>query len=140
MATRCIWPPESWLGRLFTCVGEAHAREGVQRAASALGAAHAREREREFHVGEDRLVRDEVVALEHEADAVVAVGVPVAVLVLAGGDAVDHEVAVVEVVEAAHDVEHGGLAGAGRAEHRDELAVTEGNGDVVERHLRESGS
>ncbi len=19
MATRCIWPPESWLGRLFTC-------------------------------------------------------------------------------------------------------------------------
>ena len=124
---------------LVHVVGEADAGEGIEGALATLGAAHAGERERELHVGENRLVRDEVVALEDEADAVVAVGVPVAVLVLAGGDAVDHEVAVIEVVEAAHDVEHRGLAGARRAEHRHELAVTEGHGDVVERDLREAG-
>ena len=124
---------------LVHVVCEAHAREGVQGAPAALGAAHPRERERELDVGEDGLVRDEVVALEDEADAVVAVGVPVSVSVLAGRDAVDHEVALVEVVEAAHDVEHGGLAGAGGAEHRHELAVTKGDRDVVERDLREAG-
>ena len=52
---------------------------------------------------------DEIVALEHEADAVVAVGVPVAVFVLFGENAVDDEIARIVMVEAADDVEHAGL-------------------------------
>ena len=102
-----------------------------------LGARHARQRERQLHVGEHRLVGDEVVALEHEADAVVAVGVPILVFVLFGGDAVDDEVARVVVVEAAHDVEQRGLARAGGAEYRHELVVAERHRHVVERGLRE---
>ena len=42
-------------------------------------AANTRQRERELDVLENRLVRDKVVALEHEADAVVAIGIPVGV-------------------------------------------------------------
>ena len=82
-------------------------------------------------------MRDEVVALEHEADAVVAVGVPVAILVLARGDAVDDQVARIVVVQAADDVEECGLARARRAQDRDELAVSEGDGHMVEGRLRE---
>ena len=74
---------------------------------------------------------DEVVALEHEADGVVAVGVPVAVGVLFGGDAVDDEVAAVVPVQTADDVQQGGLAGAAGAKDGDELAVAEAQADLV---------
>ena len=77
--------------------------------------------------------------MEHEADAVVAVGVPVLVFVLLGGDAVDDKVARVVVVEAADDVEHGGLARPRGTEHRHELVVAEGHRHVVEGRLREAG-
>ena len=46
-------------------------------------------REGQLDVCQNGLVRDKVVGLEHEADAVVAVGVPVAIVVLACGHAVD---------------------------------------------------
>ena len=75
--------------------------------------------------------------MEDEADAVVAVGVPVAVFVAFRGDAVDDEVAGVVMVEASDDVEQGGLTRARRPQDRDELVVAEGNRDVVERDLRE---
>ena len=74
------------------------------------------------------LVGDQVVALEHKADGVVAVGVPVPVLVLLGGDAVDDQVAGIVAVQAADDVEEGGFAGAAGAQDGDELIVPRGSG------------
>ena len=71
--------------------------------------------EGQLHVGQHRLVGDQVVALEDEADGVVAVGIPVPVRVLLGGDAVDDEIAAVIAVQTADDVQQGGLAGAGGA-------------------------
>ena len=71
---------------------------------------------------------DQVVALEHEADGVVAVGVPVPVPEFLGGAAVDDEVAAGILVQAAHDVEQGGLAAAGVAQDGDELVLPEGEG------------
>ena len=118
-------------------VAQAHLLECGHGAVVPLGARHARQRERQLHVGEHRLVGDEVVALEHEADAVVAVGVPILIFILFGGDAVDDEVARVVVVEAAHDVEQRGLARTGGAEYRHELVVAERHRHVVERGLRE---
>ena len=76
---------------------------------------------------------DEVVALEHKADGVVAVGVPVAVGVLFGGDAVDDKVAAVVAVQAADDVQQGGLAGAAGAEDGDEFVVAQVQADIVQR-------
>ena len=64
------------LARLLVhMVAQAHLLECGHGAGVPLGARRARQRERQLHVGEHRLVGDEVVALEHEADAVVAVGV-----------------------------------------------------------------
>ena len=126
-------------GLLVHVVGKPDAAEGVDGAAAALGPSDAGQGKRQLDVFQDGLMRDEVISLEHEADAVVAVGIPVAVLVALGGDAVDDKVAGVVVIQAADDVEHGRLARAGRAEHRDELVVAEGDRHVVERRLGEIG-
>ena len=92
-------------------------------AAGALAGADAADRQRQLNVAEHALVRDEIVALEDEADRVVAVAVPVAVGVTLGGDAVDDQVAVVVAVETPDDIQQGGLAGAALSEDGDKFAV-----------------
>ena len=78
---------------------------------------------------------NQIVALEHKTNGVVAVGVPVAVGVLFGGDAVDDEVAAVVAVQAADDVQQRGLAGAAGAEDGDEFAVAKVQTDLVKGRL-----
>ena len=53
----------------------------------ALGRMHPTQREGELHVGQDGLMRNEVVALEDEPDAVVAIGVPVGTAVVSREEA-----------------------------------------------------
>ena len=55
-------------------------------------------------------MRDEVVALEDETDAMVAIGIPVTALVVPGGDPVDDDVAGVGMVETPQHVEKRRLA------------------------------
>ena len=76
-------------------------------------------------------MRDEIVALEDEADAVVAVSVPVAVFEIFGGDAVDDEVAGGVFVEATDDIEQSGLAGAGGAEDAGKFAIAKSQRDAI---------
>ena len=116
---------------LVDVLAQAHALERRTRALAALRAAHAGERERKLDVLQDRLVGNEVVALEHEADAVIAIRVPVRVRVVLGGDAVHDDVAGVCVVEAAKDVEERRLARARGAKHGHELALAKRDGDAV---------
>ena len=124
-------------GALVELVPQAHLPQRLGGTAAALSARHARDGQGQFDVGEDGLVGDEIIALEHEADGVVAVGVPVPVGVAAGGDAVDDELAAVVAVEAADDVEQRGLARAAGAEDGDKFAVAQVEADPVERCLRQ---
>ena len=71
---------------------------------------HARERKRQLHVFQNGLMRNEVIALEHKADAVVAVGIPIAIVKVLGRNTVDQQVARIKVVESADNVEQRGLA------------------------------
>ena len=116
---------------LVQMLGQPDRCQGLLGAAGALGLPHARERQRQLHVLQDGLVRDEVVALEHEPDAVVAESVPIAVLVAVGGNAVDDHVAGVVVVKTSHHVQKRRLARARRPQNRHELVVAERDGDVV---------
>ena len=84
-------------------------------------------------------MRDQVVGLENEANAVVAVGVPVARLVVLRRNTVDDEVAALKTIEPTDDVEHRRLARAGLAQHSHKLVVAGRHGDLVERHLHEVG-
>ena len=69
---------------------------------------------RKLYVCKDGLVRDQVVALEDKADRVVPVGIPVAVLILFRGNAVDDQIAAVVAVEAADDIQKRRLSGTAR--------------------------
>ena len=72
---------------------------------------------------------NQVVALEHKAHRMVPVGIPVPVLKGLGGPAVDDEVAVGVLVQAADDVQQGGLAAAGGTQNRDKLRAPELDAD-----------
>ena len=110
-----------------------HAPERLLGARLALLRRHARKGERQLHVAQNRLVRDEVIRLKNEPDAVVAVGVPVAVFVIFGGNALDYEVAARVVVEPADDVQKGRLSAARMTENGNELLAAETQTHALER-------
>ncbi len=122
---------------LVGLVAETDLFEGRQSALAPLRRWDVGDGQSQFHIGQDGLVRDEVVVLEDEAHRVVAVGVPVLIGIFFGGDAVDDEVAGVVPVETADDIEQRRFSRAARAQDGDELVVPEGQGDVVEGGLRE---
>ena len=97
---------------------------------------HARERERQLHVFQNGLMRNEVIALEHKADAVVAVGIPIAVAEVLGRDAVNQQVARIKVVKSADNVEHRGFARTRGTQNGHELVIAKRQAHAVERHLR----
>ena len=69
-------------GLLSYVLGQPDAFQGFHRALAAFASGDTREGQRELNVGQDGLVRDQVVGLENEANAVVAVGVPIACFVV----------------------------------------------------------
>ena len=126
--------------RLVELVAKTDLFQHLDGARTPLLARDARERQRELDICQHALVRDEVVALKDEADGVVAVRVPVAVVILLRGAAVDDEVTGGVAVQTADDVQQRGLAAAGLAQNCDELALTKGDVDALERlNLRRAG-
>ena len=97
---------------------------------------HTRERERQLHVFQNGLMRNEVIALEHKADAVVAVGIPIAVAEVLGRDAVDQQVAGIKMIESTNDVEHRSFSRARGTQDGHELVIAKRQAYAVERHLR----
>ena len=118
-------------------IAQADALKRLAGARSSFISGNARKRERELHVREHRLVRDQVIALEDKAYAVVAVGIPIAIFVLVGRNTLDNEIARVVVVEATHDVQERRLPRAARTQDGDELVIAKGNRYAIERLLRE---
>ena len=80
-------------GPLVRVLRQTHSFQGGQGAASSLPTRNPRKCKCQLHIGHHALVRDQVVALKHETHARIAVGVPVAVFVVGGGNAVDHQIA-----------------------------------------------
>ncbi len=81
-------------------------------------------------------MRDEVVGLEHKAHRVVAVGVHVLFGEMLGALATDEQITLGVAVQPANDVQQGGLAAAGGAQHRHKLARGEVQADAAQRlHL-----
>ena len=109
--------------------------QGVESHLSALFSGNAADGQRQLDVLQDRLVGDQVIGLKDETDRVIAVGVPIAVLVFLGRNAVDDQIAGVIAVQPSYDVEEGGLAGSAGSQDRHELVVPEVQGDVVKGDL-----
>ena len=77
-----------------------------------LSFTHTCDGEGKLNVAENGLVGNEVIALENEADSVVSVNVPVAVLVVLCASAADNKVTGCVVVKSADEVEEGCLSTA----------------------------
>ena len=77
-------------------------------------------------------MRDQVIALEDKADAVIAVNVPVAVAEFGRGAAADEKVTPCVAVKPADQVQKRGLAAARGAKHRDKLVLAEGKRDAAQ--------
>ena len=90
---------------LVELVAEADLLQRLRGAPAPFGLADAGERQRQLDILQHGLVRDEVIALEDEADGMVAVGVPVAVAELLRRAAGDQQVAGRILVEAADDIQ-----------------------------------
>ena len=63
-------------------LGQPDAFQGFHRTLAAFASGDAREGQRQLNVGQDGLVRDQVVGLKNEANAVVAVSIPIACFVV----------------------------------------------------------
>ena len=111
------------VGLLAQLVGQPDLFQRFLRPAAAFLPADAAQRQRQLHVGQHRLVRNQVVALEHEPDRVVPVGVPVAFLKLLRALPADDQVALRVLVQSADNIQQRGLPAPRRSEDRDEFAA-----------------
>ena len=122
------------LVRLFLeLIAKTDLAQRLNGASTALVARNTRKRECKLDVREYRLVGDQVIALENEADRVVAVGVPVAVGKFLGGATVDYQISARVAVKTADNVEHRGFATARRTEDRHEFVRAEAQAYTAER-------
>ena len=77
---------------------------------------------------------DQIVALEHKAYGVVAIAVPIPVLVVLGGTAIDDQITVGVLIQTADNIQHGGLAAAGRAQNGHKFTLAELQIHVLQRY------
>ena len=124
-------------GLFVALMSQSHLLQRSLGPAAALRLGHAGDGERQLHIGQHRLMRDQVIALEHKADGVVAVGIPVPVGVLPGGDTVDDEVAAVVPVKSADDVQQRCLARAAGSKNGHKLIIPQIQADGVQRGLHQ---
>ena len=104
---------------------QAHTLQRVQCPLSPLLTAYTGERHGQLHIGENSLVRDQVVALKDKTDGMVAIGVPVPVTVAAGGHTAKGHLAAVITVQPANDIQQCGLARATGAQNSHKLTFPE---------------
>ena len=121
---------------LVNMLAQADFLQRLARTLAAFGMSHARERERQLHVFQNGLMRNEVIALEHKADAVVTIGVPIAVAEVLGRDAVNQQVARIKVIQSADNIEHRGFTRTRGTQNGHELVIAKRQAYVVKRHLR----
>ena len=102
-------------------------------ALSPLGLAHARKRQRKLHVLQNRLVRDQVIALKDETDGMVAVGIPVPRGKVLRRASADDKIAGGILIQSADDVQKRRLSAAGRPQHSDEFMPPEPDRHTLQR-------
>ncbi len=131
IATRCCWPPESWPGIFGGLLGDLDALEIVHR--DLLGVllrhlAHPDRRQRQ--VLQHGQMREQVEVLEHHAD--VAAHLVDLLDVVGQLDAVDHDAALLVLLEPVDAADHGRFAGARRPADHDALALGDPQVDVAQ--------
>ena len=92
-------------GPLMHLIRESHLGKRIRGTAAPLRPGYTGERQCQFHVGKYRLVRDQIVALEHESDRVIPIGIPILILVFFCGSAGDDQITRGVPIQAADDIQ-----------------------------------
>ena len=106
-------------------IAETDVFQSAGRALFALGCGNAADGQRQFYIGENALVGDQIITLENKTDGMVAVRIPVAVGILLRGDVVDDKISGVIPVQTSDDVQKCGFTGTGRPQDSNKLIVPE---------------
>ena len=109
---------------LVELVSKTNFLQRLHRPLPAFCLSDAGDRQCQLDIGQYSLVRDQVVALEHESDRVIPVGIPVAVLVLLCGDAVDDHIPAVVAVQSSYNIQKRRLPRPAGTENGDEFIVS----------------
>ena len=113
----------SWL--LPKLIPEPHLFKSFLCSSAALRLGHTGKGQRQFHIGQNRLVGDQVIILEYKADGMVPIGVPIPIFKLFGGFTVDDQITGGIPIQATDDVEHGGFTASGLTQNGNELTFPE---------------
>ena len=125
---------------LFQLVPEADLLQRFHRPGTPLLPADAGEGQGQFHIGQHRLVRNQVIALENKTHGMVPVGIPVPLRKLLCGLSADDQIPGSIPVQAADDIQQRGLAAAGRPQDRGKFTLAKDQINTPERfNLRVSG-
>ena len=100
-------------GTFAQLVTKTHLLQGLLSAHAALPLGNTGQGQCQLHILQNTLVRNQVIALEHKADGMIPVGIPVTVLKIPCGTSVDHQIAAGIPVQTADNIQHCGLAAAG---------------------------
>ena len=113
------------VGAFLQLVSQSDPLQHFRRAPPPFLPAHAGKRQRQFHVGQHCLVRNQVVALEYKSDRMIPVYIPVLFPELFRAPAVDQQIARRIPVQSADDIQQGGLPASGRTENGSKLTFPE---------------
>ena len=117
-------------GALPQLVSQTHLLQGLLGPAAPLLPGYTGQGQSQLHVLQHALVGNQVVALEHKAHGIVPVGIPVPVLEILGGLAPNHQVSLGIPVQAADNVQQGGLSAAGRPQYGHKFTFPELEADT----------
>ena len=98
---------------------------------------HAANGQSQLHIGQNALMRNQIIALEHTSDGMVAVGIPVFVFVLFCGDAVDDQIPGIIAIQSSDDIQQRGLPGTAGPQHRNKFIIPKAETHFIQRLLNE---
>ena len=120
------------VGLLVQLIAQPHILQCLGSTPAPFGRGDAGDGQGQLYVGKNGLMWDQIIALKHEADGVVSIGIPVPVRVFFCGDTVDDQITAVITVQTTDGIKHGSLAGAAGTQNGDKLVVAQVQTDSVQ--------
>ena len=118
-------PARHLAGLLIQLIAKSHFFKCFLCAPFPIRLRHTRKAERQFHILQHRLVRDQVIALKYKTDGMVSMAVPIPVAKILCRFSVDNQLAAGILIQSADDIQHGRFSASGGTENGNKFAFSE---------------
>src|SRR3989338_11414856 len=135
-----LLPPGNLVGHGVRLVFQADLGEHLMGAPLALLAFHPAVDQRQGHVFQQRHARQQIEALEHEADGAIAQQCQLVLAQFSNVAAIQHIAPGARLVETPEEIHEGGFAGTGRPHDCDEFAGNDAETDIFQCRKQSGGS